>query len=307
MKKLAMATTFAASVIALSACSSDDESETVVETGSGNITKDEFYEELKSSNGGQVLQQMVLKTILEDNYDVSDEEVDQEVQSLKDQYGDQWEMVLAQSGLEDEDALREQLRTSLLQQKAVTEDVEVSDEEINQRYERMQTELVASHILVQDEETANTVKEELDNGEDFASLAEEYSTDQASASNGGELDPFTAGDMAPAFEDAAYNLETDEVSDPVQSDNGWHIIKLQERNEVEVEPLEDMKDQIRSEIAQTKVEDSAAQTKMQELMQDADIDVKIDEFESLFEQQTSTGSSSGSGSGSSSEESSDAE
>ncbi|UOQ46802.1 peptidylprolyl isomerase [Gracilibacillus caseinilyticus] len=287
MKKLLITAAFATSVFALSACSSD--SETVVETGSGNINKEDFYEELKANSGEQVLQQMVLETILEDKYDVSDEEVNKEIETYKEQYGDQWESVLQQSGYADEDAFREDLKVNLLQEKAATEDIEVTDEEIQTRYDRMQTKLVASHILVDDEATANEVKEKLDNGEDFAALAEEYSTDTQSASNGGELAEFGVGDMVPAFEDAAYDMEVGEVSDPVQSDYGFHIIKLTDRVENEdVEPLEDVRDQIKREIAATKVDQAAVQAKIQELMDNAEIDVKIDEFKDLFATEEAT-------------------
>ncbi|QGH35717.1 foldase [Gracilibacillus salitolerans] len=282
MKKLAISATIAASVIALSACSSDD-SETVVETDSGSVTKDAFYEELKAANGEQVLQQLVLETILEDKYDVSDEEVDNEIETFKEQYGEQWDMVLTQSGYADEEAFRDDLRVQLLQEKAATEDIEVTDEEIQKHYERMQTNLVASHILVEDEDTANEVIDQLNDGEDFAALAEEYSSDTGSAADGGNLGEFGAGEMVPEFEDAAYNLEIDEISEPVQSTHGFHVIKVTDRVEAEdVEPLEDVEDQIKRDIASTKIDQAALQTKIQDLMKDANIDVQIEEFEDLF-------------------------
>ncbi|WP_077623139.1 peptidylprolyl isomerase [Sediminibacillus massiliensis] len=282
MKKLVMAASLAAGVLTLSACSSEDP-ETVVETEQGDVTKEEFYQELKSQSGETVLQQLVMKTILEGNYDVEEEAVDAELESLKEQYGDQFEMVLQQNQFADEEEFKEVLRLNMLQEKAITEDVEVTDEEIQQRYERMQTELTARHILVEDEETAKEVKQKLEDGEDFADLAEEYSTDSTSAANGGDLGTFAAGDMVPEFEDAAYNLEVDEISEPVQSQHGWHIIQVTEKNEVEdVEPLEDIKDQLRREIAMSKVDDQTAQEKMNQLQEDANIDVKIDEYEDLF-------------------------
>ncbi|WP_153462331.1 peptidylprolyl isomerase [Sediminibacillus terrae] len=287
MKKIALSASLAFGILALSACSSDDP-ETVVETDSGNVSKEEFYQELKDQNGETVLQQLVMRKILEGNYDVKDDQVQEELDSLKEQYGDQFEMVLQQSGFSDEEEFKEVLRLNMLQEKAVTEDVEVSDEEIKQRYENMQTDLVARHILVQDEETAKEVKQKLDDGGDFAELAKEYSTDTGSAENGGDLGTFGVGDMVPEFEKAAYNLEVDEISDPVQTSNGWHIIQVTERKdaEEEVEPLEDIRNQIRRDIASTKVDDAAAQEKMQKLMEDANIDVKIEDFKDLFETTT---------------------
>ncbi|WP_346427615.1 peptidylprolyl isomerase [Gracilibacillus sp. YIM 98692] len=290
MKKLAISVTLAASVFTLAACSQDD-SETVVETASGDITKEEFYQELKAANGESVLQQMVLQTILEDKYEVTDDEVDQEIESYKEQYGEQWDQVLAQSGYGNEDDLKEDLRMNLLQEKAMLENVEVTDEEIQTRYDRMQTDLEASHILVDSEDTANEVLDKINNGEDFAALAEEYSKDTQSAQNGGSLNQFSAGTMVPGFEDAAYNLEIDEISEPVETEHGFHIIKVTDRIEVEdVEPLEDIKDQVKREIAQSKFDQSTAQTKMQDLIDNANVDIKIEEYQDLFEQPTTEAS-----------------
>lgn len=284
MKKLAIAATIVTGIFALSACSSADP-ETVVETKSGNVTKEEFYNALKEQNGEQVLQKLVLQTILEDKYEVSDEEVEKELETYKEQFGDQWEMVLAQSGV-DEETFEEEMRLSLLQRKAATEDVEVTDEEVQTRYDRLHYKINARHILVGDEETANEVKEKLDNGEDFAALAEEYSMDPGTAANGGELQPFTAGDMVPEFEDAVYTMEVDEISDPVQSTHGFHVIQLLEKNDAEdVGEFDDIKDQLKSDIAATKIDEAAFQAKIDKLFEDAKIKVKIDEFEDLFEKE----------------------
>ncbi|MGB0387845.1 MAG: peptidylprolyl isomerase [Ardenticatenaceae bacterium] len=87
----------------------------------------------------------------------------------------------------------------------------------------------AAHILVETEEEMDNVVERLNNGEDFAEVAIDVSTDTGSGANGGELGWFGAGQMVPVFEEAAFALtEPGQVSDPVQSQFGWHIIKLLE-------------------------------------------------------------------------------
>lgn len=312
MKKLAIALSITAGVLTLSACSSNaEESEAVVETEAGNVTKDEFYEKLKSKNGEAVLQQMVMAEVLAGKYEVDEKEVDKEVKKLKDQYGEQFQMVLQQSGFQNEDQFREAMKLSLLQEKAATEDVKVSDKEMKQQYERMKTELKASHILVADEKTAKEVKQKLEDGGDFAKLAKENSTDKASATKGGDLGFFSTGKMVPKFEDAAYGLEIGKVSDPVQTSNGWHIIKVTDERKVEdVEAYEDVKEDIRRDIAATKVDQAKVQEKINKLMEDAKIEVKDEQFEGLFETQPakeegssgdSSDSSGGSGEGSSEE------
>lgn len=319
MKRLAIAVTLSASVLGLAACNSGD-GEVVVETSGENVTQEEFYEALKSSQAApQVLTQLVADKVLAANYEVSDEEVEAELQRSKDQLGDNFQAALEQAGFTGDNAeeqYKEVLRSSMLQEKAVTEDIEVPEEDIQQRYDRMQTEIEAQHILVADEETANEVKSQLEDGSDFAELAAEHSTD-GSAQNGGELGYFTAGDMVPAFEDAAYSLDVDEVSDPVQSQHGFHIIKVTDKRETEEDlgSYEEMKDQISRQLASQQVDPMQAQQKITQLIQDAEVDVQIEQFEDLFAPAPTPGSGgsqggsgdsgSGEGSGNSESESGD--
>ncbi|MEC3883764.1 peptidylprolyl isomerase [Halobacillus sp. HZG1] len=286
MKKIAITAALAASVFTLSACSSNaDESEAVVETNGGEVTKEEFYQELKSQYGEQVLQTLVMKEVLANNYEVSDEEVNKELDTIKEQYGDNFENILQQNGFADEEAFKETIRMSLLQEKAASEGIEISEEEMKNYYDRMKTEVQASHILVSDEETAKEVKEKIDNGEDFGELAAEYSSD-GSAQQGGKLGWFGPGEMVAEFEDKAYELEPGEISEPVQSQFGYHIIKVTDKRDKEdIKPYEEMKEEIKRTLTSQKVDQAELQKKMDELMQNSEIDVKLEEFEGLFDKE----------------------
>src|SRR5699024_4986652 len=125
----------------------------------------------------------------------------------KDELGDQFEMVLQQQGTEDEEAFRKVNSESLLQEAALSEDVEIKDKEIKKQYKRKKTEIKAQNILVEDEKTEKKIKKKLNDGEDFAKLAEEYSTDVSNKDDGGKLGYFSVGEMDPAFEDAAYSMK----------------------------------------------------------------------------------------------------
>lgn len=92
-------------------------------------------------------------------------------------------------------------------------------------------EIHASHILVKTEEEAKEVKKKLDQGGDFADLAKEKSTDPGSAPRGGDLGFFTKERMVKQFADAAFSLKPNEISKPVQSPFGFHIIKVTETRE----------------------------------------------------------------------------
>ncbi|MCA0983892.1 peptidylprolyl isomerase [Halobacillus yeomjeoni] len=285
MKKLAITAALAASVFTLSACSSNaDESETVVETNGGEVTKEEFYQELKKESGEKVLQQLVMKEVLSAKYDVSDEAVQKELDTLKEQYGDQFESVLKQSGFSSEEQFKETIRFSLLQEKAASEDIDISEEAMKDYYERMKTEVEASHILVKDEETAKEVKQKLEDGASFEEMAKEYSQD-GSSQKGGQLGYFGPGKMAPEFEKAAYNTEVGTVSEPVKTQFGYHLIKVTDKRDVEdVKPYEEAKSEIKRTLISQKVDQQQLQQKLDQIMKEAEVDVKIEEYKDLFKQ-----------------------
>lgn len=285
MKRVIVATSLTIGLLGLTACGSKGNSEIVAETDAGNVTKEEFYEELKTRSGAEVLRELVTLTILEDKYEVTDEQIEKELDKIKDQVGEGYEDVLASQGLTEE-VLKKDIKNSLLQEAAITEGIEVSDEEIEKYYERMKTEIEARHILVEDEETAKEMKDKLEKGEDFAKLAEENSTDEASAAEGGNLGFFTVGSMLPEFEDAAFSMDVDEISDPVQSDFGFHIIEVTDKKEVEedIGSLEDNKSEIRRNIVEGKIDQEEAMEKMNKLLDETEIDIKIEELKDIFDE-----------------------
>jgi parvulin-like peptidyl-prolyl isomerase len=114
--------------------------------------------------------------------------------------------------------LRDFIRRQLLKRKvfeALTKDVKPVGEQV-----------WARHILVASEDEAKKVRERLDAGEDFATLARELSIDEGSKAQGGELKWFYHGEMVKEFDAAAYALNIGEISQPVKSDNGYHIIQV---------------------------------------------------------------------------------
>lgn len=127
----------------------------------------------------------------------------------------------------------------------------ITEEELRARYEEEIAaappveEVNARHILVETEEEAQSIIEELDGGADFAALAEEHSTD-GSAANGGDLGYFQRGQMVPAFEEAAFALEEGAyTAEPVESQFGWHVIKLEDKREAEPPAFEEISQQLR--------------------------------------------------------------
>lgn len=119
------------------------------------------------------------------------------------------------------------------------------------------TEYNASHILVADEAKAKELRAQIDGGADFAELAKANSTD-GSAASGGELGWFGLGMMVKPFEDAVVAMQPGEVAGPVQTQFGWHLIRLNETRPARVPTLDEVREELAAEIEQKAVEDHVA-------------------------------------------------
>lgn len=115
------------------------------------------------------------------------------------------------------------------------------------------TEYNASHILVESQEEAQALVEDLEGGADFAELAREHSTGP-SGPNGGQLGWFTAGMMVPTFEEAVFALEVGEVSPPVETRFGWHVIILNDSRDQAAPALEEVREQLEEGLRQARVD-----------------------------------------------------
>lgn len=130
----------------------------------------------------------------------------------------------------------------------------VTDEALQAAYDAKfkdaapQTEYNAAHILVDSEEKAKELKAQLDGGADFAELAKANSTDTGSGAMGGDLGWFGLGMMVKPFEEAVVAAEIGKVSDPVQTDFGWHLVLVKETRIAEKPTLDDLRDELASEI-----------------------------------------------------------
>lgn len=150
----------------------------------------------------------------------------------------------------------------------------VTEDAVAQRYQeevaKLQREQVsASHILVPDEVRARELISEIEGGADFAALAQENSQDPGSAQQGGSLGFFSKGQMVAPFEEAAFSLEPGDITEePVQSQFGWHVIRLDEKRTMPLPPLE----QVAPQIQQVMVRE-AYMTEVEKLKSDASIEM----------------------------------
>lgn len=136
----------------------------------------------------------------------------------------------------------------------------------------------AKHILVDDKETAEDIIKQLDDGADFAELAKEYSTDTATAQQGGELGYFTADQMITEFSDAAFALEPGEYTkEPVETSYGYHVILCEDKKAAHHQSFDEVKDELTEQLT-----DQEVQTKyydaMSALQEDATIEYLSDDY-----------------------------
>jgi peptidyl-prolyl cis-trans isomerase C len=144
---------------------------------------------------------------------------------------------------------------------AVTEDsIRAAYDEFVSTFQPIE-EVRARHILVETEDEANAVKAELDGGKPFEVLAMEKTLDPSGKQNGGDLGFFQQGMMVPQFETVAFALEPGAVSDPVESQFGWHVIKLEEKRMSAPPAFEQVAQQLSQQVMYQAFDDSVGALK----------------------------------------------
>nr|WP_264357635.1 peptidylprolyl isomerase [Halothermothrix orenii] len=159
------------------------------------------------------------------------------------------------------------------------EDVSVEESAVREYYDNNKenfkhgTQIKARHILVETEKEAREILNELENGADFGEMAKEYSTGPSSK-NGGDLGYFGKGRMVPEFEEAAFALKVGQISDPVKTQYGYHIIKVEDKVEEGITPFDEVKDKIKNNLLQQK-QQTAWNNFLKELRDKAEIEIKL--------------------------------
>ncbi len=147
---------------------------------------------------------------------------------------------------------------SMLLEKEIEDKAKVSDKDVKDYYEKHKADLTtnnqirASHILVKSEDEAKKIFDQVKKGGDFAKIAREKSIDTGSAKNGGDLGFFARGQMVPEFDKAAFSLKEGEVSGPVQTQFGYHIIKITGKKEGKIVEFDKVKDLLTQRVTAEK-------------------------------------------------------
>ncbi|MFA7306796.1 MAG: peptidylprolyl isomerase [Hyphomicrobium sp.] len=148
-------------------------------------------------------------------------------------------------------------------------------------------EVSARHILVETEEQAKALKEKLDKGADFAQLAKENSKDPGSKDDGGNLGYFGHGQMVPQFEEVVFKLKKGEVSAPIKTQFGWHLVKLEDSRTKQPPAFEIVKDRIAQSLLLQKAQKTATELRANAKIEIVDPEIKksIDERNAMVAKQ----------------------
>lgn len=287
LKKLMIILAVLLGLSSLAACG-DSKNSAVVKTKAGNITQGDFYKKLKTKDGSQVLQEMVYDKLLKSKYKVTQSEVNKKINEVKSSFGSQ---AAFQQALQQNNLTEAQFKTNVEQQllltKAETDGVTATDKEMKAYWAKNKSKLIevkASHILVKDKKTADSIEKQLKSGKKFADLAKKYSTDTGSKAKGGDLGWFKKGQMVAAFDKAAFSMKVGQISAPVKSQYGYHIIKLTGKKDT----YNQLKPEIKKAVIQSKAK--SAQAVLQKLLKDNNVKVEDSQFKNLFKPQSTSSS-----------------
>jgi foldase protein PrsA len=271
------------------------------------ISQAEFDSRLEQSPMARtVLQQLVQETLINqyaksNNITISDSEIDARENQIKASFpAGTWDEMLKARGLTESD-VRSALREQLILDKALAKDVNITPAQVADYFKKNHAtfdkpeQVTARHILVPNLAEANTVEAKLKAGGNFGALAKQYSTDPGSKDKGGELGSFRRGQMVPAFDKYAFSAPIGQISPPIKSPFGYHIIQVESRTPGQKATLASATPQIMDTLRQQQ-EAPLIQPFLQGLQQKATITVNNPQYAGLFPQQPTGAAPSAAGS-----------
>ncbi|MBT2723600.1 peptidylprolyl isomerase [Bacillus sp. ISL-46] len=262
--------------------------ETVAKFNGEAISKDDLYSEMVEQYGAATVDKIIGDKIVaaeakKQKINITNSILNKEVEKLKASYGGEEAFKQA---LESNNTtlafLKQDLKNYLTIKQLLEPQIEITEEEMKTYFDENKDsfadaeQIKASHILVADEKTANEVKQKLNDGGDFAELAKDYSTDDSTKDSGGDLGYFAKETMVTEFEDVAFGLAVDQVSKPVKTEYGYHIIKVEAKKKAKEANYNDSKEEIKETLVDQKI-DSEYTTWLENKKKSYDIENTLEE------------------------------
>lgn len=209
-----------------------------------------------------ILERLLMDAAEKDGITMPESELENEVNQYKSYFdNDEGYQEFLKSNAWTEEYLKEAIKKDYVINHYIEKNIETltpSDDELKKLFDevKMGQEVKASHILVETEDEAKKVLERLKNGEKFEDVAKEVSIDTASGAEGGDVGSFPyTGKMVKEFSDAAFAMNVGDISDPVKSEFGYHVIKVTDKTTDSTVTLESSKDSLTETYKNKKYEE----------------------------------------------------
>lgn len=286
--------------LSLAACGS----KTVATTNGGKITQDQYYSSMKTtSQGKQVLQQMIIKKVLDKKYGdkVSTKKVNSQYNTLKKQYGSSFDGMLQQQGT-TASGLKDTLRMNLLLKEAVKNDVKISDSDMKKQFKDWQPKVSTAVIATTSKDDANKAIEALNGGMSFADAAKKYSKDSSSKNKGGKVPGFdnATTSVDDSLKKATFKLNNGEYTkEPVEDSNSqtgqksYYVIKM--LNKPAKGKWQDHKKELKQQIWDQDMDTNNGGTVLQSViakeLKNGNVSIKDSDLKDVLSQYTSSATS----------------
>lgn len=227
----------------------------------GEVLKENVLDKL-------IVEEIIMQKAEEEKFIATDEEVNEEVKGFKEMVGGKegFDSFLEANDMDEEyfkAGIKKELTVEKYREKFI-EGLKLEDKDLKEHYEANKNQyetIKASHILVEKEEEAQEILKELEDGAEFAKLTER-SIEPDAAEREGDLGYFGRGQMVPEFEEAAFKLKVDEISAPVKSEHGYHIIKVTDKKD----SFDQVKEEVKADLENEKFAEN-----LEKLKEDAKI------------------------------------
>lgn len=198
----------------------------------------------KEHNGKNLTRKYIVGVLLDKKYPMNEEKISSETEKLKIEMGNNFEAYLNENGL-TKATIDEEVKYSYQLQQLGEDSLAITDGKLQKFYDSWVPSMVIQHIMVNEESTINEVKQKLDEGVDFTTLVNEYSIDEQTKGNEGKWEGLKKGDLLSSLEDSVFQLQEGEVSAPIKTIVGWHIVKMLEQ--AEKKDYDQVKKQVKNE------------------------------------------------------------
>ena len=268
------------------------EDQAIATVNGEKITKGQLDDRLEGQAGKPTLQQMVDQALVlqyanQNHIDVTDKEIQDQLTQLESRFPPgQFDTILKNQGLTMDDA-KTIVKVQQIIKKAVDKNIHITDAQVGDFYNRNKSlfstpeQVHARHILVKTKAEADSIEAQLRRGANFADLAKKNSVDPGSKDKGGDLGYFGQTQMVPPFANVAFALKPGQISQPVQTQFGWHIIQVLDKRPAHTDSLAEATPKVRQNLMQQQ-ETAQSGPFIEGLRSAAKIDVSDQRFNPLF-------------------------